>query len=269
MDYKSKEGVFQIAIAITLTVAVILGAVFIVIGNKEDKKDDIKPNILSSDIVSTDPRESTVNFITYNGTIGDTSTITSETIPVDGFGLNRDRRLEALDIVESSIVPGSPLINGRERQNIFNMTDDDCFPSFFEIRNLKVGEPSKVGKITVYDDSGNVEYDYVDIYVDFDSYKISYIWPLDASGDGSVSKVEGYDTFTDVKVTLVKSGDLWFIYDVEDSENLLNVRFATWSGIAKNNIDVEEEVVERIVPAGVDTSNVVDPNEEVEDSENE
>lgn len=240
----NKSNVIKMIIAALMLASVMGIALFIVNYEKTTDKESVDLN-LSSDIVSTDPKVSAANFITQNGTIGNLSEVdqayfdrkfTSET--------NADRRMASFEKVRDAIVPDSPIITGREEDAIKNQTVD--FPVFYEVRDLKVSEPSNVKPLVIHHNQiGPVEYESVDVYVDFTSAENTFYWPTDASEDNKsiITQMEAVDHFEDVKVTLVKSGDLWFIYDVEDIEYLLNVRMSTWSGRGNNDMSTEQEVI--------------------------
>lgn len=238
-----KEGIKQVVLSIIMVI-VLLGGSFIIVKYRPSPNKN-KVNIeLSSELVSTDAKVSAANFITAAGTMGDVDRLTIDVIEEEGYGDKIDRRLAALVKVEDAMVPGSPLVDGNEKRVNKNFANEQIYPTFFAIKNVKASEPVNVGKITSFDDSGNVEYDAVEVYIGFDSVMTTFEIPQDGSGDGSIKKVEKSDNFDNVKVTLVKSGELWFIYDVEESETLLNVRLSTWSGLGVNTVKPNGEVVE-------------------------
>lgn len=223
--------------------AFVVGITFYVVNfEKSTTKETVDLN-LSSDIVSTDPKISAANFITHNGTIGDLKEVDQEYFNnFSTMSTNVERRMATFEKVKDAVVPDSPIITGREEDTIKNQLVE--FPIYYEIRDLKVSEPSDVKPLVVHHHgTGPAEYDSVEVYVDFTSAENTFYWPTDASGDGMITQMEAVDSFEDVKVTLVKSGDLWFIYDVEDIEYLLNIRMSTWSGRGKNDVSTEQVLI--------------------------
>lgn len=224
----NKEFITRAIISILLLGGIIALTLFIV-NFDADKKEEIKPDLLSSDLVSTDPKISAANFIKANGTMGDLTEINQEYFKTVQEETNSDRRRKAFEKVKDAIVPDSPLLNERIENAILN--DNLEFLRFYEVDNLKVSEPSEISPLIInHDVSGPVQYDSVSVYVDFESSQHTFYWPTDADSESIITQMKTTDKFEDVKVTLVKSGELWFIYDVEDSEYLLNSKMSTWQG---------------------------------------
>lgn len=235
----NKTNVIKMIMAI-LMLALVIGATLFIVNFEKTTDKEIVELDLSSDIVSTDPKVSAANFINHNGTIGDLSEVDQEYFDNFSEAANDEKRMASFNKVKDAIIPDSPMINGREEDTIKNQTVE--FPIYYEVRDLKVSEPSNVKPLIIHHDGiGPIEYESVDVKVDFTSAESTFYWPTDASGDGMITQMEAVDYFEDVKVTLVKSGDLWFIYDVEDSEYLLNIRMATWSGRGLNDVSTEQE----------------------------
>lgn len=235
-----KDIIVKGLISLAMFAFVIGATLFIVNYGKSDGKKTVEPLKLSSDIVSTDPKVSAANFIKANGTIGDISKVNKEYFGLKNTETNATRRIEAYKKVRDSIVPDSPIITGKEIENAQNQSSD--FPTFYTIDKMKVGEPSEVTPLTItHDGSGPIEYKSVDVLVDFTSYQDTFYWPTDVTGDSIITQERAKDDFKNVKVTLVQSGNLWFIYNVEDIEYSLNVRMATWSGRGKDDVSPNQE----------------------------
>lgn len=216
----------------------------IIVNWDPEKKKDVE-NVgleLSSEIVSTDPKVSATNFIMGNGNIGDVKQINEDYFSELQPETNGDRRQEAYDKIKDAIIPDSPLLSERIQEVIKNDTVE--FMNFYEISDLKVGNPSDPYPLVIsHDTLGNIQYEAVDVLVDFTSFFHGFYWPTDTDGEPVITHKRSSDSFQDVKITLVKSGDLWFIYDVEDSEYLLNARMATWHGRGKNDVSTDMLVV--------------------------
>ena len=230
--------------AIGIVCGLFFATMFIMNFEGSDGKESIDFELdLDSDIVSTDPKISAANFIKFNGTFGDLDSLKEEDIVKMNFESNSDMRRTAFEKVKGAIIPDSPIITGNEEATI----DDDLaqFPAFYSIINMRVSEPYNSTTFTInHNQIGQVDYEAVKVNVDFDSTQTVFYWPTDASSDGIITKEVASDSFEDIEVTLVKSGDLWFIYDVEDIEYTLNIRMSTWSGRGEYNVSHEQEVVE-------------------------
>ena len=228
---------------IATSIIIVMGVILYFIFSENDKKEEVELSLdLSSEIVSKDPRESAANFIKSAGTIGDYDGLTDEQISKGEMKSSSEMREEALDRVEKSIIPDGPLLNGRERDFIKEYNGQ--FPVFYQVENIKVGEPYEESTITVnHDGIGTVEYESVKVNVDFKSIETLFSWPTDSSFTPIVSEEMSYDEHEDVVVHLAKSGDLWFIYDIEDSEYELNARLATWSGKGQYSFPYDKELV--------------------------
>lgn len=236
----NKEFIKRAIISFLLLGGIIAITLFVV-NFDSDKKVEINPE-LSSDIVSEDPKISASNFIKINGTMGELTKVNQDYFKIVQEETNSDRRRIAFENVKDAIVSDSPLLSERIEETIKN--DNLEFFRFYEIINLKVSNPSEVSPLVVnHDVTGPVQYDSVSVYVDFESSQHTFYWPTDATGDSIISQMRATDKFEDVKVTLVKSGELWFIYDVEDSEYLLNARMSTWHGRGVENITTDKVLV--------------------------
>lgn len=224
-------------------IIVIMGIILYVIFSENDEKEEVELSVdLNSEIASEDPRESAANFIKSAGTIGDYEGLTDEQVSKGEMKSSSEMREEALDRVEDVIIPDGPLLSGRERD--FIREDNSQFPVFYQVEDVKVGEPYEESTITVnHDGVGAVEYDSIKVDVDFKSIETLFSWPTDASFTPIVSEEMSYDEHENVVVHLAKSGDLWFIYDVEDSEYELNARLATWSGKGQYSFPYEKKLV--------------------------
>lgn len=239
-----KDIIVKGAISLFMLGIVIVATLFIVNYDKSDNKKapvDLKLDLKSS-LVSKDPRISAANFLKANGTIGDVSKVNKEFFGQKVIETNAERRINAFKKVKDAIVPDSPIITGREIENAKTQSQD--FPIFYTIDKIKVGEPSEVKPLVIeHDGIGSTEYDSVEVLADFVSYQDTFYWPTDVTGDSIITQERAKDEFKDVKITLVKSGELWFIYDVEDIEYNLNVRMATWSGRGKDDVSPNQEKV--------------------------
>lgn len=252
-----KKTIKNIVISTFLIVGIIAITIFIMTYEKNELKQEEVIIELSSDLVSTDPKVSASNFIIRNGTMGDVENdINGDSLINSEAGLLSVKgRYEALKVLKEAVVPGNLIITGEEDKYIDKLATPDCIPTFHQIRDLKVSEPGKTGKLVVYSDNGNIEYTYTDVYVDFNSAKIWYQWGRDADWDGNVMEIENVEKFENIKVTLVQSGELWFIYNIEDAEKKLNSRFATWNGKTEESYGPEDTFVRTI------QTNFLDNNE--------
>lgn len=228
---------------IAILIMSIIGVVIYFMFSEKETKQEIELKLdLNSDIVSKEPRESAANFITAAGTIGDYESLTEKKISRGLFKTNSEMREESFNKAKDSIIPDGPLLTGREID--FIREDNAQFPLFYRIEDLKVGKPYDEGTMTVnHDGIGAVEYETVKVNVDFKSIETAFYWSTDVSLDGYVSEEESSDNHENVVVVLAKSGDLWFIYDVEDSEYELNARLATWSGKGQYDFPYEKKVI--------------------------
>lgn len=233
-----KEDIKKLIIAGLLAVGMLAGAYFIVIYEPEPEMTAIENVDIYSELVSTDPMQSAANFITANGTMGSIENdITQEKMKTNEATYeNSHRRLLALSRVTNAVIPGSPLITGREEDNISKFTMDLDSPVLYKVDNVVVSEPSEPQMLTIFSETGPIEYDSVDVTVTFDSTRIHYSRVHDVTYDGTHTQLSIKESF-ETKVTLVQVDELWFIYDIENAEELLNERFATWSGSTNSNID--------------------------------
>lgn len=237
----NKGNIFKLIIAVGMLASIVIIGLYIVNYDKSSKRINYKLD-LSSDIVSEDPSISAANFIANNGTMGDLSEITQEFIDSYNMPTNADRRMAAFQKVKDAIVPDSPLLSGNEEEVIKNQTSE--FPIYYEVRDVKVSGPSAVKPLVIHHNGiGPTKYDSVDVYVDFKSAENVLYWPTDTGGHSIITQMEAVDYFENVKVTLIKSDGLWYIYDVEDSEYKLNARMSTWGGKGKNDVSSEQYVV--------------------------
>lgn len=241
----------QVIIAIVLSITLLAGAVFIV-NYKPNKKKSKVNYATDSEIVTTDPVKTATLYIKANGTMGDVKDVNVETLKTfEAMYQNKSRRINALDKVREATIPGSPLITGQEEDNIkvfINSFDD---PRLYNIENIEASDYYNERKLAVYSEAGPIEYNAVDVDVAFDSIVTYFTAPSDTSYDGTFTQMENRETF-DTTVTLVQSGDLWFMYDILNSEYDLNERFATWSGVGSPYINYEEsEYVGEIKIPGV------------------
>lgn len=241
---EDKKGLIQIIISSVIVITLLTLAYFIVIYEPSLKMMEIDNIDINSDILSTNPSETAYKFIKVNGTMGNVEKdITQETMKTnESIFENAYRRQIALSKVKDAIIPGSPLIDGKEEGYIKIFVSDLDVPYIYEISNVRVSEPSKLEKLTVYSETGPTEYDSTEVLVSFDSTRITYNSAKDTSYDGTHVQISNTENYEEIKVTLVQVGELWFVYDVEDAEKLMSERFATWSGIHPSNIDYSKNV---------------------------
>lgn len=234
--------IMQMIVAVGMLAATV-GITMMIVNFDKDGKDKVDVELdLESDIVSTDPKVSASNFIKFNGTMGDISQINQEYFSTYQEETNSDRRMNAYTKVKDAILPDSPLLSGRTLKTIERDTLD--FLVFYEITNMKASNPSKVYPLVVnHDENGEIQYEAVDVFLDFTSSQHTFYWPTDMGSDSIITQMKASDDFSNVKVTLVKSGDLWFVYNVEDSEHLLNVRMSTWQGKGKDTVSTDRDLV--------------------------
>jgi len=241
---EDKKGLIQIIISSVIVITLLALAYFIVVYEPPLKMMEIDNIDINSDILSTNPSETAYKFIKANGTMGNVEKdITQETMKTnEAIFENAHRRQIALSKVKDAIIPGSPLIDGKEEGHIKIFASDLDAPYIYEISNMRVSEPSKLERLTVYSEVGPTEYDSTEVFVSFDSTRITYNSAKDTSYDGTHVQISNTENYEEIKVTLVQIGELWFVYDVENAENLINERFATWSGIHPSNIDYSKNI---------------------------
>lgn len=223
--------------------ALVFTITFLIVGFNKEEKQEVEVDMkMSSSIVSTNPRQSAANFITFNGTMGDLTKVNQSYFSKIQEETNGDRRSSALNKVKSSIVDGSPLLSERTEEHIKERLD--TFFIFYKVSNVKTSEPSEMSKISISHNAiGEREYEAVEVQVDFTSSMHGFYWPTDMGGDSIIKERKSSEKFEDIKVTLIKNDGEWYIYDVEDSEYLLNSRMATWQGIGENTAVVDPEVI--------------------------
>ena len=227
--------------AIVLSMAAL--AVFFFMG--DNSKDMVEIDVTTtSEIVSTDPMETAARFIKANGTMGDVETdiVQDKMKTNEALYENGARRQIALHQIKEAVIPGGPIISGYEESHIKIHTRDLDTPYIYSISNIEVSEPSEPEKIQIFAPDGQKEYESVKVNVLFDSTRISYSYMRDTSYDGTHTQISNTESFA-VEVILVNSGDLWFVYDIPDSEYLLNERFATWDGISDSTINYDNDKV--------------------------
>lgn len=238
-----KDLIIKGSISILMLGIIIVVTFFIINYDNTTSKEKIDLSLdLNSEIVSTDPKISAANFIKYNGTMGDIQKVDENYFGPQNLETNADRRIASLEKVKDAIIPDSPIISGRELENAKNQLMD--FPVFYTIENVSASEPSEIKPLIIeHDEIGSTQYESVDVLIDFTSIQDTFYWPTDVTGDSIITQERAKDEFKDVKVTLVKSGDSWFIYDVEDIEYKLNVRMSTWSGRGKDDVSTDQKTI--------------------------
>lgn len=241
---ENKTTLKEIIISIVLSLILLVGAYMIVMYEPSVKMDSVVDVNIDSSIVSADPSETTYKFIRANGTMGNVEKdITQDKMKTnEAVFENSHRRLLALSKVKDAIIPGSPLIRGDEEGHIKIFTRDLDSPYIYSVSNIEVSKPSKPLKLTVFSDVGPTDYNSVEVFVSFDSTRINYVCAKDTSYDGTNIQKSNTERFEKLKVTLVQIADVWLVYDIEDAEQLLNERFATWSGTFPSTIDYSKSV---------------------------
>lgn len=238
---RSNTGL-QVAIAGLIMLLLFVGSYWIVTSTSNEPLEKIDLDGTDSEIVSTNPQQTAALFIQANGTMGDIEKdITIESLSDNSAVFtNIDRRMNTLSEVEKALVPGSPIINENERKHIENFTRALNYPVLYKVENIKVGKPKNERDIQVRSKEGTSTYNALDLNVSFESIRSVFMAPNDTSYDGTHTQVDNKENF-DVTIVLAKSGELWFVYDVLDSEYLVNERFSTWSGISNSIIDFEKD----------------------------
>ena len=268
MDKVRRSTGLQVAISGLIILLLFGGSYWIVTRDTSDERlKKINLDGSDSEIVSTDPQKTASLFIQANGTMGNIEDdITIDTLS-DNSALfkNIDRRMNSLAEVEKALVPGSPIINENERKHIESYTRALNYPVLYKVENIKAGKPKNQRNIQVRSKTGTSTYNALELEVSFESTRTMFMAPSDTSYDGTHTQVDNKEEFV-VTVVLAKSGELWFVYDVIDSEYLVNERFSTWSGISNSTIDFEkDESVGSIQIPGIE---VIDPTS-VDDFEKE
>ena len=209
-------------------------------GPESAKKDEVKEP--TSTVVSKDPKVSASNFLNVVGNIGDLSEVNQDYFNEIQLETNSDRRMSSYEKALEMILEDSPLVDERTLNAIKEESIE--FFVFYKMSDVKVSEPLNERKINVFRNAvGNQEFNAVDVYANFTSSKHTFYWPTDATGESIITEAMVQDKFEDVKITLIESDGLWFIYDVENAEDLINVRFSTWKGVGKDNVSVEEVIL--------------------------
>lgn len=237
------KTIYQFALAGLAVGLIVFGSIYIANYNSEDIREEIVELETDSSIVTSDAQKTASLVVQANGTIGNLELVSEENIRE--FDTTRDNikvRMDALEKVSKALIPGSPLLSGREESNIKEYSNSSEYPILFKTENVKSGKPTNKRKITSFSESGPTSYDGVDVKVQFDSIMMSFTSPRDTSYDGTYTRIDNKETY-DVTVTLAKSGDLWFVYDIENSENGLAQRFATWSGNSNSYSDNEKDEI--------------------------
>ena len=227
-----------------LLVGVIAGVGFLVFylsGDTKKTYTDVKLN-LSSELASDDPAKTAANFIKSNGTMGDISKVNQEYFNKTNDETNSKRRGDAYKRTKTVIFPGSPLLDSRVEKTIEN--DNVEFPTFYEITDVKAGNVTTGNsKSLAVTGAGTKEYESATVLVDFTTSKYTLTWPTDLESESIIKENKTTEDFGNIQVTLVKSEGLWYVYDVTDIEDLLNVRMSTWKGIGVDDVSTDEEVI--------------------------
>lgn len=241
---ENKATLKQIIISSILALTLLAGAYMIVIYEPSVKMSKVVDVNINSSIVSANPSETAYKFIKANGTMGNIEKdITQDKMKTnEAVFENPHRRLLALSKVKDAVISGSPLIKGDEEGHIKVFTRDLDSPYIYLIDNIEASEPSKPQRLTVFSEVGPTDYNSVDVFVSFDSTRINYVSAKDTSYDGTNIQKSNTERFEKLKVTLVQVADVWLVYDIEDAEQLLNERFATWSGTTPSTIDYSRNI---------------------------
>lgn len=239
------KNIFIRNLVLSSAVVLSMAALVVFFFTNDDSKDMVEIDVTTtSEIVSTDPMETAARFIKANGTMGDVETdiIQDKMKTKEAVYENGARRQIALHQIKEAVIPGGPIISGNEESYIKIHTRNLDVPYIYSVSNIEVSEPSEPEKIQIFSPDGKKEYESVKVNVQFDSTRINYSHARDTSYDGTHTQISNTESF-DVEVILVKSGDLWFVYDVPDSEYLLNERFSTWDGISDSTVNYDNDKV--------------------------
>lgn len=240
-----KRAILSIVL-LSIVIASVLLFLFFTKEKKETYNIDFKMN---SSLVSENPMQTAANFIKFNGTMGDLSEINQDVLNSGKLESNSERRKKAYDTVKSVIIKDSPLLSSRTEETI--KLDNVEFYTFYETSNIEVSRPTNETKITInHANTGPANYDKVDVKVSFTSSKHTFMWPTDAINEGVIQEYKTTEDFSDILVTLVKKDNLWYVYDMPDSESVLNVRMSTWQGLGKDDVTTENELVNEYVFEG-------------------
>lgn len=238
----SRDNIKNLIFAIAILVGI--GAALFLIFNVDNKNDKVEIEVKgkNSNLVSKDPKESAANFIMANGSIGNLEELSEKDLTSGNLQETVEMRLQTLDKVKDAIVDDSPIISGDEEEA--SWLRDGLFPVYYSIRNLKVGEPYGKKKVRIeHNQIGSVEYNSIKVNVDFDSVETVFTWPTDLQLKAVLTRLESTDSFKNVAIELVEIDGLWYIYDVENIEYLLNVRMATWDGRGSYDVSSDEAIV--------------------------
>lgn len=242
---KQIKQIIQIVISFILVLTLMIGAYFIVMKKPSNNKITIEDDLHADlNIVSSDPMKTAMKFIEANGTIGNIDAdITQDSMKTDeAIFKNGTRRLNSLNKIGKAVIPGNLLILGNEKDNIKNFVKNLDYPFLYKIDNVEVSKPSEPVSLIVYSEIGVITYESVKVLVNFESTRIHYTSPKDITYAGVHKQFNNTEKYEDIEVILVKSGDLWFIYDIVDAEYKVNERFASWSGAGPSTIDYDKNI---------------------------
>lgn len=243
MDRIKNNNILVVILSILIVVLLFGGSYYFVTRDySKEKTKTIKIDGSNSSIVGTDPQEVAVKFIKRNGTMGSLDDVTVESLKSNQAVFNNNkRRHEALDELEKAVVPGSIITLRDVRKHIETYSRNLTFPVMYSVENIKGSKPRNERKVSIRNDEISGNFEGVDILVQFDSIKTIFTAPTDTSYNGTHTRYDNKENL-EVIVTLVKSGDLWFVYELGDSEYNINDRFATWRGIGPSTIDPNKSV---------------------------
>lgn len=261
----AKKETIQKVVAAGVTLSLAIGAYFVITYEKPMVMDEVIPFSTGQLVNSTDIKATAANFISVNGTMGDMEDITKDTLwDLSLLRNNTTNRLEAYRAAKRAMEPNSPLIRENTERHIQRHTQDLDFPYVYRVENVKVGNIIEEKRIKIESPNGLIDYDSVRVPISFDSIVTRVTCPMDTSYEGIHTIIENRDSI-ETEMVLVKSGDIWVVYDIINAEALANSRFATWSGIRNYTSNFENDVeVGQII---VDIEDDVEPIVEMESIE--
>lgn len=221
-------------------VSVLIGVSYLIFSgmffSTSKPQEEVKINIHDTSIVSTTPQETLAKFIYQAGTMGDIAVEATSANLKSGFAnqYNGERRVKSYDKVSTALVDGSPMKEPNARKFSLDYGKILANPVFYEVNedSLKVSEPYNERNLSIVSTSGRHDYNAVDVTFSFDSRKVTFDRVKDASWDGTYTRVDNLEQFSNLVATLVQIDDYWYVYEVDNAEKLINARFSTWQGIS-------------------------------------
>lgn len=238
MIAKYKEYIIATVIMVSIVcLGVLIGSGAL---TRKDVKDSDYTLNKESDIVSTIPQESALNFVYHNATIGNQKALATFANLSSGYSVTNvdTERVNAYKNVETALIYGSPLI-GNQVNYSYEYFKRMQFATFWEVDELSLvaSETYNERQIEVVSELGLHEYNAVDVNVSFTSNVVAYTHDMDSDWDGNYVRMVTPKSFKDMTITLVEVDGKWFIYDMPNAEEEVNIRFATWKGISPATVD--------------------------------